>query len=69
MLYMVIESFLKGAKEKVYARYQTQGRMMPDGLGYVDSWLEENGRRCFQLMQAESPELFNPWIEKWCDLV
>ena len=69
MLYMVIETFRPGAKDQVYARYQERGRMLPEGLTYADSWLEQNGKRCFQLMRAMSPDLFKLWIEKWDDLV
>ena len=66
---MVIEMFRPGSKEKVYARYEAKGRMLPDGLKYVDSWLTEDGTRCFQLMETDDLELFNLWIEKWSDLV
>ena len=69
MLYMVIETFREGAREKVYARYQERGRMLPDGLAYVDSWLEENGGRCFQLMKTEDSKLFHFWTDQWDDLV
>jgi hypothetical protein len=43
--------------------------MLPDGLKYIDSWLAEDGTRCFQLMETDDSELFNLWIEKWSDLV
>jgi hypothetical protein len=43
--------------------------MLPDGLGYIDSWLEKDGDRCFQLMETDSPELFETWIASWNDLV
>lgn len=66
---MVIETFREGAKEKVYARCQAKGRMMPEGLEYVDSWLEANGGRCFQLMRTEYPGLFRLWTGQWEDLV
>jgi hypothetical protein len=66
---MVIEMFKPGTKDKVYARFEAAGRMLPDGLKYIDSWLTEDGTRCFQLMETEDPELFNLWIEKWSDLV
>lgn len=69
MKYMVIEIFRTGSKEKVYARYEAKGRMLPDELKYVDSWLTEDGTRCFQLMATDDSELFNLWIEKWSDLV
>jgi hypothetical protein len=67
--YMVIEMFKPGSEKKVYARHEAKGRMLPDGLKYIDSWLTEDGKRCFQLMETDHPELFNLWIEKWSDLV
>jgi hypothetical protein len=66
---MVIERFKRGSRRKVYARFDAKGRMLPDGLKYIDSWMTEDGKRCFQLMETDNPELFNPWIEQWRDLV
>ena len=67
--YMVIETFLPGCKEKVYERFHQKGRMLPDGLVYLESWLEKDGDRCFQLMETNDPALFQVWIEYWKDLV
>jgi hypothetical protein len=67
--YMVIEHFAPGAKEKVYERFQKKGRILPLGLIYIDSWLEKEGERCFQLMETTDPSLFDPWIDAWKDLV
>ena len=67
--YMVIEHFAPGAKEKVYARFREKGRMLPDGLVYIDSWLEAEGDRCFQLMETNHSALFDEWMENWRDLV
>lgn len=66
--YMVIETFLPGRKNDVYARFHQKGRMLPDGLTYVDSWLEKDGNRCFQLMETSNPALFDAWFEHWKDL-
>ena len=66
---MVIEMFKPGSGKKVYARYESKGRMLPDGLKYIDSWLTQDGKRCFQLMETDNPELFNLWIEQWSDFV
>ena len=66
---MVIEMLKPGSREKVYARYESKGRMLPDGLKYIDSWLTQDGKRCFQLMETDNPELFKHWVEKWRDLV
>jgi hypothetical protein len=67
--FLVIEHFAPGAKEKVYERFRAKGRMLPDGLAYIDSWLEKNGDRCFQLMETNDPALFDSWIQNWSDLV
>jgi len=69
MRYMVIERFMDGKKSDVYDRFHQKGRMLPDGLHYIDSWLEENGNRCFQLMETDNESLFNEWIGHWNDLV
>jgi len=67
--YMVIETFLPGCKAKIYERFHAQGRMLPPGLIYLDSWLEKDGDRCFQLMETNDAALFQDWIEHWEDLV
>lgn len=67
--YMVIEHFAPGAKAEVYGRFREKGRMLPDGLLYIDSWLERDGDRCFQLMETEDPSLFDRWTDHWNDLV
>lgn len=69
MRYMVVETFAPGGKPAVYERFHRRGRMLPDGLTYIDSWLEKGGDRCYQLMETDSPELFAEWIEEWKDLV
>jgi hypothetical protein len=69
MLFMVIERFKNRDAEPVYRRFREQGRMMPEGLKYVASWIEENFDRCFQVMECEDPQLFEPWIAEWRDLV
>jgi len=66
--YMVIENFFPGCKDKIYERFQQKGRMLPDGLIYVNSWLEKDGDRCFQLMETNAPSLFQVWFEHWKDL-
>ena len=68
-LYMVIENFLPDCQDKIYQRFDEKGRMMPDGLEYVNSWLERDGNRCFQLMETDDPGLFQVWFEYWKDLM
>jgi Domain of unknown function (DUF3303) len=69
MLFMVIERFRNHDAEAVYRRFREKGRMLPDGLIYVDSWVEVNGNRCFQLMECDDVQLFQQWIAHWNDLV
>ena len=64
---MVIETFLRGARP-VYERAAENGRMLPDGLVYVDSWIDESLERCFQLMETDDPALFEEWTAAWSDL-
>ncbi len=66
---MVIETFRPGCRDRVYERFHQKGRMLPEGLAYVSSWLEKNGDRCFQLMETDDPSLFQVWLNEWKDLV
>ncbi|HEY9667511.1 MAG TPA: DUF3303 family protein [Coleofasciculaceae cyanobacterium] len=68
MLFMVIEHFKDGKAKEIYRRFQEQGRMMPEGLKYLDSWVEVNFNRCFQLMECDDLRLFQEWILQWQDL-
>lgn len=69
MLFMIIEQFRDGNAEAVYQRYQEQGRMLPDGLEYVDSWVDTTLDRCFQLMESSDQSLVEEWTRRWDDLV
>ena len=65
---MVVETFKPGKTDEVYKRFNEKGRMLPDGLQYIDSWLSIDRTKCFQLMEADKIELFNEWISNWNDL-
>ena len=69
MLYMVIERFRNRDAAAVYSRFRQNGRMAPEGLSYVSSWVEPNFDRCWQLMETEDPALLQEWASKWEDLV
>ena len=69
MLYMVIERFKEGAAPEIYRRFREKGRMMPDGLEYVSSWIDLDFKICWQLMQTEDSALFDRWIANWRDLM
>jgi len=66
MLYMVIERF-KDAPA-IYQRLREKGRMMPEGLEYVSSWIDKDLKRCWQVMSTEDESLFQRWIDNWKDL-
>ena len=65
MLFMVIERFKDDDMLPVYRRLREAGRMMPDGLKYVDSWIEPNFSRCFQLMECDDARLLQAWVLQW----
>lgn len=69
MLYMVVEHFRNGDPVPVYRRFREQGRLAPEGLEYVSSWVDEKFERCFQLMETEDRGLLDEWIANWDDLV
>jgi len=65
MLFMVIERFRDNDMIPVYRRLRDGGRTLPEGLEYVDSWIEPNFSRCFQLMRCDDPSLFQAWALEW----
>ena len=69
MLFMVIEDFAPGSIPTIYRRLRDEGRSLPEGLTYVDSWIEANLRRCFQLMECEDARLLQAWVLSWDGLI
>jgi hypothetical protein len=69
MLYMIVEHFRDGNAVPVYQRFRDHGRLAPEGLHYVSSWVQQDFRRCFQVMECENPELLRQWMASWEDLV
>jgi len=67
MLYMVIERF-KNAPE-IYRRLRDKGRMMPEGLNYISSWIANDLKTCWQVMETDDFALFDRWIDNWQDLM
>ena len=67
--YMVIEHFRNGDPVPVYRRFRDRGRLLPEELHYVSSWIDEKLERCFQLMETENRRLLDEWIVGWSDLV
>ena len=68
MLFMVIETFGRDAKG-VYRRFRDKGRMMPDGVSFVGSWVTADLQRCFQLMECDDVALLQRWVAQWSELV
>jgi hypothetical protein len=66
---MIIEHFRDGDPLPVYRRFRDEGRLAPEGLLYVASWVTEDFRRCFQIMQCEARALLNDWMARWQDLI
>ena len=69
MLFMVIESYRNQDAKAVYRRFRDKGRLMPDGLTFVGSWVSADLGRCFQLMEASDVTLLQRWVAEWSDLV
>lgn len=67
--YMVVEKYKEGCFEKVYERYNSRGRLLPEGLTYLNSWVNQEKNICFQLMESNDTELFYVWFKNWEDLV
>jgi hypothetical protein len=69
LLYMIVEHFKNGDPLPVYQRFRERGRLAPEGLNYVTSWVDEKLERCFQLMETDDVTHLNEWIANWNDLV
>lgn len=69
MHYMVIEHFRNGNPVPIYDRFRTQGRLMPEGLEYISSWITEDLTRCYQVMEAPDRALLEQWMARWSDLM
>ena len=68
-LYMVVERFKNGDAAPVYRRFREHGRLAPEGLSYISSWVDVSLQYCYQLMEAEDPSLLEEWIARWSDIV
>ena len=64
---MVVETFKDASA--VYRRFRDRGRLAPDGLLYVSSWVDEKLERCYQVMETHDRGLLDQWISNWSDLV
>jgi len=69
LLYMIVETYKNRDPLPVYRRFREQGRLAPEGVRYISSWVDETLERCFQLMETEQRALIEEWIARWSDLV
>ena len=69
MQYMIVERFKKRDPVPVYRRLRDRGRLAPEGLKYISSWVDERLESCFQLMETADPELIDEWISNWSDII
>lgn len=68
-MYMVVERFKNKDAVAAYRRFRDSGRMAPEGLVYVSSWVDDKSERCYQLMETHDRRLLDAWMAKWSDLV
>jgi uncharacterized protein DUF3303 len=69
MLYMIVERFRNGDAVPVYRRFRDKGRLAPDGLRYVASWVTADMTRCYQVMECDDAALLSQWTDQWKDIV
>jgi hypothetical protein len=69
MLFMVIERFRNQDAKSVYRRFQQKGRLLPDGVEFLNSWVTADLGRCFQLMECSEIKLLQQWVAEWSDLI
>ena len=69
LLYMIVEYFKSGDPRPIYQRFREHGRLAPEGLNYVSSWVDEKLERCFQLMETDDITRLNEWLANWSDIV
>ncbi len=68
-LYMVVEKFKNKDAVAVYRRFRESGRMAPEGLMYVSSWVDDKLELCYQLMETHDRRLLDEWMTNWSDLI
>jgi hypothetical protein len=69
MLFMIVERYRNRDAVPVYRRFRDRGRLAPDGLTYVSSWVDTRLERCYQLMETDDAGLIDRWIANWADIV
>ena len=66
---MVVEHFKNKDAVAVYRRFRDSGRMAPEGLVYVSSWVDDQFERCYQVMETHDRRLLDAWMAHWSDLI
>lgn len=69
MLFMIIENFRGGDPLPVYRRFRDRGRLAPEGLTYVASWVSSDLESCYQVMECADRRLLDAWMAAWSDIV
>jgi Protein of unknown function (DUF3303) len=68
-LYMIVERFRNGDAAPVYRRFKERGRLAPEGLNYISSWVTTDLTACYQVMETADRALLEEWMNRWRDLV
>ena len=68
MLYMIIETFHPGKQKQLYKRFKEKGRQLPAGVHYINSWIDEDLKTCYQVMESDTNEKIREWVQFWADL-
>ena len=66
--FMIIERFQPEKVKSLYQRFEKHGRLLPNGVEYIDSWIDENVSVCYQLMRSEHIDGIQQWVDQWNDL-
>jgi len=69
MVYMIIEYYHPGKIKELYRRFDEKGRMLPEGVHYINSWINEDVTVCYQVMESDSVDKLHDWISNWNDIV
>ena len=68
MLFMIIERFKNRDPVPVYRKFRDKGRMAPEGLAYVSSWVTDDMDRCYQVMECDDRRILEEWMTRWSDV-
>ena len=69
MQFVIVERFRGGDPVSVYRRFRDRGRLAPEGLRYINSWVSRDLTTCYQVMECDDRRLLDQWIANWSDIV